>query len=164
MPLTECINNLTHSLLQQGLDMRQKGYGAPRSATKDITTTSSGESRSIGSDTNHQPFETRPGPHGTGALHIGRTRTPVSSITPRALYYQQAVFKTLKRKQPGRSHQSQAMIANSSGRDCRYKKYLGFNKPRRDQDLIQQYIDLKSAHKRRVLLIFGYVIQLRMLM
>jgi hypothetical protein len=37
MPLRLCINNLTHSLLQQGLDMRQRGYGAPPSATKDIT-------------------------------------------------------------------------------------------------------------------------------
>jgi hypothetical protein len=26
-----------------------------------------------------------------------------SSVTPKALYYQQAAFKTLKRKQPGRS-------------------------------------------------------------
>jgi hypothetical protein len=48
-----------------------------------------------------------------------------------ALYYQQVAFKTLKRKQPGRSHQSQAMIVNSSGRDCRYKKCLGFNMPRK---------------------------------
>jgi hypothetical protein len=131
MPLRECINNLTHSLLQQGLDMRQRGYGAPPSATKDISTSSSGEGRSIRSDSNRQPFETQPDPHGTGALHTGSTRTPVSSITPRALYYQQAAFKTLKRKQPGRSYQSQAMIANSSGRDCRYKKCLAFNEPRK---------------------------------
>jgi hypothetical protein len=41
------------------------------------------------------------------------------------------LLKTLKRKQPGRSHQSQAMIVNSSGRDCQYKKCLGFNKPRK---------------------------------
>jgi hypothetical protein len=80
---------------------------------------------------NRPPFETPPGPHGTGALHTSSTRTPVSSVTPRALYYQQAAFKTLNRKQPGRSHQSQAMIVNSSGRDCRYKKCLGFNMPRK---------------------------------
>jgi hypothetical protein len=103
MPLRECINNLTHTLLQQGLHMRQRGYGAPPSATKDISTSSSGEGRSILSDSNRQPFETQPGPHGTGAIHTGSTRTPVSSITPRALYYLQAAFKTLKRKQPGRS-------------------------------------------------------------
>jgi hypothetical protein len=47
MPLRECINNLTHPFLQQGLDMRQRGYGAPPSATKDISTSSSGEGRSI---------------------------------------------------------------------------------------------------------------------
>jgi hypothetical protein len=43
IPLRECINNLTHSLLQKGIDMRQRGYGAPPSATNDITTSSSGE-------------------------------------------------------------------------------------------------------------------------
>jgi hypothetical protein len=84
--------------------MRQRGYGPPPSATKDISTSSSGEGRTIRSDSNSPPFETQPGPHGTGS-----TRTPISSITPRALYYQQAAIKTLKRKQPGRSHQSQAM-------------------------------------------------------
>jgi hypothetical protein len=41
------------------------------------------------------------------------------------------LFKTLKRKQPGRSHQSQAMIVNSGGRDCQYKKCLDFNMPRK---------------------------------
>jgi hypothetical protein len=131
MPLRECINNLTHSLLQQGLEMRQRGYSAPPSATKDISISSSGEGRSIRSDSNCQPFETHPGPHETGALHTGTSQTPVSTITPRALYYQQVTFKTLKRKQPGRSHQSQAMIVNSSGRDCRYKQCLGFNMPRK---------------------------------
>jgi hypothetical protein len=131
MPLRECINNLTHYLLQQGLDMRRRGYGAPPSATKDVTTSSSGEGRSIRSDSNRQPFETQLSPRGTGALHSGSTRTPVSNITPRALCYQQIAFKSLERKQPGRSHQSQAMIANSSGRDCRYKKCLGFNMPRK---------------------------------
>jgi hypothetical protein len=94
MSLRECINNLTRSLLQQGLDMRQRGYGAPPSATKDISTSSSGEGRSIRSDSNRPPFETPPGPHGTGALHTGSTRTPVSSVTPRALYYQQAAFNS----------------------------------------------------------------------
>jgi hypothetical protein len=52
----------------------------------------SGEGRSIRSDSNRQPFETPPGPHGTGALHSGSTRTPVSNNTPRALYYQQVAF------------------------------------------------------------------------
>jgi hypothetical protein len=77
MPLRECINNLTHSLPQQGLDMRQRGYGAPPSATKDISTSSSGEGRSIQSDSNRQPFETQPGPNGTGAVHIGSTSSTI---------------------------------------------------------------------------------------
>jgi hypothetical protein len=47
MELKPCINNLTHSKLQEGEEMRQRGYGAPPSATKDITTSSSGEGRSI---------------------------------------------------------------------------------------------------------------------
>jgi hypothetical protein len=98
--------------------MRQRGYGAPPSATKDISTFSSGEGRSIRSDSNCQPFETPPGPHGTGWIHISTSQTPVSSITSGAVYHQQVAFKTLKRKQPGRSHQSQVMIVNSSGRDC----------------------------------------------
>jgi hypothetical protein len=63
--------------------MRQRGYGAPPSATNDITTSSSSdEGRSIRSDSNRQPFETPPGPHGTGALYTGTSRTPVTTITP----------------------------------------------------------------------------------
>jgi hypothetical protein len=97
------------------------------------------------------------------ALHAGSTRTPVSSITPRALYYQQAAFKTLKRKQPGRSHQSQAMIANSSGRDCRYKKCPGFDKPRkRPRSYPTRYRCEECTQEKGIA--FGYVIQLRMLM
>jgi hypothetical protein len=143
MPLRECINDLTHSLLQQGLNMRQREYGAPPSARKDITTSSSGEGRSIRSDLNRQPFETPPGPHGTGALHTGTSRTPVSNITPRAPYYQQVASETLKRKQPGRSHQPlQAMIVNSSVRDCRYKKCLGFDKPRKETKILSNKISM----------------------
>jgi hypothetical protein len=92
MPLRERINNLTHSLLQQGLDMRQRGYGAPPSANKDISTSSSGEGRSIRSDSNRPPCETPPSPHGTSALDTGSTQTPVSSITPRALYLPTSCF------------------------------------------------------------------------
>jgi hypothetical protein len=49
--------------------MRQRGYGAPPSATKDITTSSSGEGRTIQSDPDCQPFDTPPGPHGTRGIH-----------------------------------------------------------------------------------------------
>jgi hypothetical protein len=43
---------------------------------KDISTSSSGEGRSIRSDSNHPPFETPPGPHGTGGWLVpsGTTR------------------------------------------------------------------------------------------
>jgi hypothetical protein len=59
MPLRECINNLTQSLLQQGLGMRLRGYGAPPSATKDVSTSSSCEGRSIRSDSNRPPARSR---------------------------------------------------------------------------------------------------------
>ena len=131
MELRDCITNLTHSLLQQGPEMRQRGTGAPPSATKNLESTSSGEGRSVRSDAFNQPFQSPPGPHGTGAIHAGTTRTPVSTITTRALYYQQIAFTKLKKKQPGRNHQSQAMIVSSSGRDCRYENCLGFKKNRK---------------------------------
>jgi hypothetical protein len=131
MELRDCITNLTHSLLQQGPKMRQRGTRAPPSATKNLETTSSGEGRSVRSDKFTQPFETPPGAHGTGAVHAGTTQTPVSCVTARAIYYQQVALSKLKRRQPGRNHQSQAMIVSSSGRDCRYKNCLGWKKVRK---------------------------------
>jgi hypothetical protein len=133
MKLGPCIKNLTHSLLQQGLEMRRRGCGAPPSATKNLDTTCSGEGRKVRSDAVTQPFESPPGAHGTGAIHTGSDRTLVSTVTARALYYQQVAFTKLKKRQPGRSHQSQAMVVNSSGRDCRYKKCLGFVKQNRER-------------------------------
>jgi hypothetical protein len=56
----DCINNLTHSLLQQGDDIRQRSYvyGARSGPTKDLTSTSSGDGRKKRADaklrTNHQ--------------------------------------------------------------------------------------------------------------
>jgi hypothetical protein len=47
MELKDCINNLTHSLLQQGNDMRQRRVGAPLSASKNLTSTTSGGGRSV---------------------------------------------------------------------------------------------------------------------
>jgi hypothetical protein len=55
MPLKDCIHNLTHSLLQRGDEMRQRGYGAPPSAT---------------------PFPSPTPSNGSGAVHGG---TPWSS-------------------------------------------------------------------------------------
>jgi hypothetical protein len=57
MGLKPCINNLAHSLLQQGSEMRQRGSGAPPKATKDITISSSVDGRRARSDSidNHLP-------------------------------------------------------------------------------------------------------------
>jgi hypothetical protein len=54
--MKDYINNLTHSLLQQGEEIRQYSYGAAPSATKDLTTTSSGDGRAIRSDAKNQPL------------------------------------------------------------------------------------------------------------
>jgi hypothetical protein len=43
MELKDCINNVTHSLLQEGEDIRQRSYGAPPSVTKDLTSSTSTE-------------------------------------------------------------------------------------------------------------------------
>jgi len=45
MVLKDCINSLTHSLLQQGDGMRKRQPGAPPSASKDLTFTTSGDGR-----------------------------------------------------------------------------------------------------------------------
>jgi hypothetical protein len=47
MVMKDCINNLTHSLLQQGEDIRQRSYGAPPSVTKDLTSSFSTDGRAI---------------------------------------------------------------------------------------------------------------------
>jgi hypothetical protein len=73
MPLKEGIHNLIHSLLQRG-DPRQRGTGAPPSTTKDITTSSSMDSRAVGKDSVRRPFESAPAAHGTGAVHAGTPR------------------------------------------------------------------------------------------
>jgi hypothetical protein len=60
-----------------------------------------------------------------------------------------------------RSHQSQAMIVNSSGIGIvDTKNVLVLICLGRDQDLMQQSIDVRSALKRRVST-FGYIIQPR---
>jgi hypothetical protein len=53
-------------------------------------------------------------------------QTPISALSARGLYHQQAAFKTLKRKQPGRNHLSVPVIVSNSGRDCRYDKCPGY--------------------------------------
>jgi hypothetical protein len=54
MEMKDCINNLIHSLLQQGDDIRQRSYGAAPSATKDLTTTTSGDGRATRADAKNQ--------------------------------------------------------------------------------------------------------------
>jgi hypothetical protein len=80
MELKPCKNNLTHSLLQEGEEIRQRGYGAPPSATKDINSTSSGEGRRIRSDSS-QPAFLSPAGHGTRAVQFGTPQSTVSSIS-----------------------------------------------------------------------------------
>ena len=45
--LEPCINNLTRSLLQQGPELRQRGMGAPPSATENPDSSCSGDGRKV---------------------------------------------------------------------------------------------------------------------
>ena len=133
MVMKDCINNLTHSLLQQGDEIRQQSYGAPPSATKDLTSTSSGDGRAIRSDAKNQPFTSPTASHGSGATHAGTPRTPASSITASALYRKEIRFNQRKRDYVARVHQSMPMLArgtgekSGSGNHCRYNKCPGLN-------------------------------------
>jgi hypothetical protein len=123
MPLKECIHNLTHSLLQRGDPMRKRGPGAPPSATKDITTSSSMDGRAIRKDSIRRPFPSPVAAHGTGAVHAGTPRS--ASVCSRSVYKQQQAFKKRKRDQNWRCHQSVPNLVTGSGLNCRYKKCPG---------------------------------------
>jgi len=56
MPSKQCIQNSTHSVLQQGYLMRQRRVGAPPSAVKDITTYVCSDGKQVRSDSQWQPF------------------------------------------------------------------------------------------------------------
>jgi hypothetical protein len=127
MPILNCIHNLTHSNLQRGEDIRQRGPGVPPSATKDITSTTSGDGRKVRSDSARQGFISPTNAHGSGAIAPGTPQTLISGLTARGLYHQQAAFRALKRRQPGRNHQSVPMVVKDSGKECRYIKCPGFN-------------------------------------
>jgi hypothetical protein len=86
MPLKECIHNLTHSLLQRGNPTRKRGSGAPLSATKDITTSSSVDGRKVRKDSVQQPKFPPTAAHGTGAIHF---RSSTSDVSSRTIYKQQ---------------------------------------------------------------------------
>ena len=130
MPLKECIHNLAHSLLQQGDDVRRRGVGASPSAVKDITTSVCSDGRKVRSDAHRQPFSPTI-PNGQGQVHTGTAHTPTSSVSTRALHYQQAAFHAQKRKHPWRSHQPVPILAKGTGHYCQYKKCPGLDNPQK---------------------------------
>jgi hypothetical protein len=89
MPMKNGIHNLAHSLLQRGNPMRKRGYGAPPSATKDISTSYSPDGRAVRKDSGRQPFNSPPAAHGTGAVHIGTSRSLTFDICSRTVVYKQ---------------------------------------------------------------------------
>jgi hypothetical protein len=133
MEMKDCINNLTHSLLQQGEDIRQRSYGATPSATKDLTSTTSGDGRATRADAKNQPFMSPTSAHGTGATHTGTPQTPASTVTAKGLYQKEICFNQQKRDYISRVHQSMPMLArgtgekSGSGSVCQYNKCPGLN-------------------------------------
>jgi hypothetical protein len=115
MELKDCINNVTHSLLQEGEDIRQRSYGAPPSVTKDLTSTSSGDGRAIRSDAKNQPFTSPTPARGTGGTHTGTATTPGSALSARGLHYQQVAFKKRKRDYISRVHQPMPCLVRGTG-------------------------------------------------
>jgi hypothetical protein len=104
--------------------MRKRGPGAPPSATKDITTSSSMDGRAVRRDSIRQPFPSPPGRNGTGAVHAGTPRS--ASVCSRSVYKQQQAFKRRKKEHNWRCHQSVPNIVAGSGPICMYKKCPGF--------------------------------------
>jgi hypothetical protein len=138
MPMRECMNNLTHSLLQQGLEIRLRGVGAPPQATKNLDSTASGDGRKVRTDSNRPPF-TSPG---SSSVQSGSIQTPVSSISARALHYRQVAFNRLKNFQPWRNHISIPVIVDNSGMECKYKHCPGWRtgKAKRARAYTSKYI------------------------
>jgi hypothetical protein len=131
MELKDCINNVTHSLLQEGEDIRQRSYGAPSSITKDLTSSTLTDGRAIRSDAKNQPFTSPTAGNGTGGTHAGTPRTPGSIQTPMGLYHQEVRFNNRKRDYISRVHQPMPCLVrgtgekSGSGNHCRYKKCPG---------------------------------------
>jgi hypothetical protein len=111
--------------------MRKRKCGAPPSARKDISTSSSKESRKVRTDLIKQPFPSSPGANGTGADHTGTARS--SDVSSRGVYKQQQAFKRRKRLQLDRVHQPISCIVrgtsdtSGSGVRCMYKKCRGLD-------------------------------------
>jgi hypothetical protein len=118
MEMKDCINNLTHSLLQQGDEIRQRSYGVSPSATKDLTSTTSTDGRKKRADAKDQPFSPAPGSHGSGAVQAGTPQTPSSTLSCSGLRRRQVAFKKMKKHQTGRNHLSVPMVVTDSGREC----------------------------------------------
>jgi hypothetical protein len=78
--------------------MRKRGYGAPPSATKDISTSSSPDGRAVRKDSGRQPFNSPPSAQGTGAVHTGTPHSLTSDICSRTVYKQQKACKKRKRR------------------------------------------------------------------
>jgi hypothetical protein len=129
MELKDCINNLTHSLLQQGEGMRQRQPGCPPSASKDLTFSTSGCEQATRSDAKNQPFLSTPGAHGTGAINGGTVRT----TTVGGMYHHKIAFNKRQRDYVSRVHQPMPMLVrgegekSGSGARCDYKKCPGLN-------------------------------------
>ena len=115
---------MTHSLLQQGSEIRTRGFGDAPSATKDITTTSSSlDGRKLRSDAFRQHF-TSP-----TTVHTATPQTPVSDLGARALRYRKAASKLQKERQPGRNHISVPVVVkkNRATAYCKYHNCPGKN-------------------------------------
>jgi hypothetical protein len=163
--MKEGIYNLTHSLLQRGDPMIQRGYGAPPSATKDISTSSSTESKQVRRDSVRQPFVPESHAHGTGAVHAGIPQ-PTDCSSPRGRNYQQCAFSRRRLQHPWRVHQPVPMLVRGldnkgSGPRCQYKKC-----PCYDQQTVRRvafktvYRCEECSMKIRIRM-FGFVIQPR---
>jgi hypothetical protein len=131
MEMKDCINNLTHSLLQQGDEIRQRSFGFPPLPTKDLTTSSSGDSRATRADARNQPFMSPTVSHVIGAIHADTPRTPGSTLTPMDMYHKEIRFNRRKRDYVSRVHQPMPMLVrgtgekSGSGNHCRYNKCPG---------------------------------------
>jgi hypothetical protein len=147
MPIKEAVHNLTHLFLQRGEPMRQRGYGAPPSATKDITTSSSREGKQVRRDSVRQPFVPEPHAHGMGAVHSGVDQTPIDYSSPRGRHYQQCAFSRRRLQQPWRVHQPVPMLVRGldgkgSGPRCQYRKCPGY-----DQKTVIIRVPFKTVYR-----------------
>jgi hypothetical protein len=73
---------------------------------------------------NKQPPPPPPAAHGTGAIHAGTS--PSSDVSNRTIFKQQQALSKRKNQQPGRRHQSVAMIVKNN-LYCQYKKCSSLN-------------------------------------